>query len=210
MLEFINEIWDCLSKLISEYGIGLSSILVSILIGVAPIKIARNSLIFNQRSLLIKDSYEPILLDIKDNNPIKLISSTELSYDKLRKVKESYVYHAFEKSDQELMDKILELEGKINSFKRKSNNIISRLLVNLLNKNYSADVIETQKSNAQRVITEVFIGDAIKNSKESFIDIFLNRRFHELVLFNSGEHIWCRWEEFDLVKIPMVLRIKLL
>ncbi|UOQ44838.1 hypothetical protein MUN89_02465 [Halobacillus salinarum] len=189
-------------KSIGENAVGLSSILISIIIGATSIKIARDSLVFNQRSFILKDSYEPILTDINNNRVVRLISSTEFCYGKLKEVKESYVYQAFEKNEQELIDEVLELERNINIFKNKSNNILHNMLVKLLNNNYSVDSFEKEKGETHKLITEVFIGDdkAQQKSKEKLIDLFLNNGLHELVLLNNAENIWCRMQEFYIVE----------
>lgn len=161
--------------------------IIAIICGIISIKIARDSLMFSQRSMLIKESYEPILNDIEHNRKIKINSSTELNFERLQKVRESYLYLAFEDKDREKIDLILEAEKKINLFKKKSNSYAENSIIRVLNN-------ELRKRKCEELVAYVKIGDSqghsLYNQGENLYDILFKKDLSYSIATNNPL-IWC-------------------
>lgn len=176
-----------LTSILITIVIGITSIIIAIVIGKKSINIADKSLIYSQRSMLIKESYEPILNDLKQNRKINIRSSKRLNYRFLEELIDSYLYLAFEEDDKRLISSILDLELEINSFKDKSNIYRSNIITNLLN--------DEIKQNGHNVILDyVRIGDIKGNEKNkaeyNLYDIVVNYEL-SLALLTQSSVIWC-------------------
>lgn len=74
--------------------IGLVSIVVAIFIGVKSIKFAKGALEHSQRSLIVNESYKPIINDINNYRNLKPFSSQPLDFSGIKAVKmDIYLMH---------------------------------------------------------------------------------------------------------------------
>ncbi|PEZ76378.1 hypothetical protein [Bacillus sp. AFS017274] len=162
----------------------------AIFIGIISLKVAKDSLVFNQRLILMEKSYEPIFNDIKHNKEIKINSSRELNFDNFKKIRKSYFFNAFENTDRNLVELILGSEEKINSFKKKTGSFAATAIERVLN-------AELLKQNCEEIIGNVYI----EGQKENLYDVLLT---YDLSLFIAGNSptIWCDMGENYIAKTP--------
>lgn len=159
--------------------------IIAIISGVISIKVAKDSLRFSQRSMLIKESYEPILNDIRHNRKIEFETSKEMSFSSIKKITESYVFPAFEEQDRELISSILKAEEKINSFKQNANSYAGTAVARVFNE-------ELRKRNIEEIIDDVKVGDSKGNYNRegNLYDILLGQDLSVCIASNSPI-IWC-------------------
>jgi len=76
----------------------LSNILsiIGLLIAYLALKKTKKSLVFDQRSILMKESFEPIYNDIVRNKDIGIESNVKLNFQQLEKIRETYFFPAFD------------------------------------------------------------------------------------------------------------------
>jgi len=178
----MNEIIDNIPNILS---------VVAILIGIISYKVAKDSLVFNQRLILMKESYEPIFNDIKNNKEIKLNSSQKMNFDNIKKIKESYFFPVFDKRDRKFINSILEGEEKINSFKKRTDSYVSTSIERVLN-------AELQKKNFDQIIVRVYIEG---HKEKNLYDVLLNNDITLSIVSNSPI-IWCDTGEKFIAKTP--------
>ncbi|MFF3024472.1 hypothetical protein ACFVRR_17760 [Gottfriedia sp. NPDC057948] len=161
--------------------------LIAIIVSVISVRVAKNSLVFSQRSMLIKESYEPILNDIKHNQKIKFNTSKKMNFDQLHQISTSYLFLAFEEKDRELILLILELQKNINSYKEKVNRYASTAIAIVIN-------AELQERNIKEVVCNVQIGNKngpLNNNKDdNLYDLLLNSDL-SICLETNTPYLWC-------------------
>lgn len=180
-----GDVWMLKETIIDNIANILS--VIAIVCGIISIKIARDSLTFSQRSMLIKDSYEPILNDIKNNRENKLDSSLKFEFGNLRKIKQSYLYLAFEDNDRKHINSILEAEKKVNEFKMKANSYAESAINRVLNK-------ELLKRGSEEIVVSTNIGNnqghTLYNLNKNLYDILMNNELSYSIA-TDNTFIWC-------------------
>ena len=114
--------------------IGLVSIVVAIFIGVKSIKFAKGALEHSQRSLIVNESYKPIINDINNYRNLKPFSSQPLDFSGIKAVKNGYIFDALEEDWKQKINKILEKENNINKIKKSLDGIASNAICEVINK----------------------------------------------------------------------------
>lgn len=140
------------------------------IIGLLSIIIAKSSLDHSKRSSLVKDSYGPILDEIKKNKRIEADSSTLLNFKSLEDLKSSYLYEAFNKNEQTLIDDILKKSEKINVFKKKAPSLVKRSIIKVINR-------EMEESELNSIVGNIFIDQfppSCEKEKHFFDFLFTN------------------------------------
>jgi hypothetical protein len=167
----------------------LSNILsmIAVVSGIISIIIARSSLIHTQRSMLIKESYEPILNDITENKSISVKTSKKMNFDRINKISMSYLFLAFKEKDRELIYSILEKEEKLNEYKRRVNSYAGNIIAKVFNE-------ELKSKGFKEFIVDISIGDnkgnTLYNLTDNLYDLILNDDL-SMCLASNSPLIWC-------------------
>ncbi|MBJ6930773.1 hypothetical protein JG641_19550, partial [Vibrio cholerae] len=71
----------------------------------------------SQRSLIVNESYKPIINDINNYRNLKPFSTQPLDFSGIKAVKNGYIFDALEEDWKQKINKILEKENNINKIK---------------------------------------------------------------------------------------------
>lgn len=107
--------------------------IIGIIIALFSLFYAINTLNFSKRSFLLKDTYDPILNNLKKNKKILLPNNNHFDTEFLTNLKSSYLYVAFNRKEKKLIDSIIEISLSINEFKNNSNKYAEKSLINSIN-----------------------------------------------------------------------------
>jgi len=129
--------------------IGLVSIVVAIFIGVRSIKIAKGALEHSQRSLIVNESYKPIINDINNYRNLKPFSTQPLDFSGIKAVKNGYIFDALEEDWKQKINKILEKENNINKIKKSLDGIASNSICEVINKYIEKTDYEEEVGNIE-------------------------------------------------------------
>lgn len=129
--------------------IGLVSIVVAIFIGVRSIKIAKGALEHSQRSLIVNESYKPIINDINKYRNLKPFSTQPLDFSGIKAVKNGYIFDALEEDWKQKINKILEKENNINKIKKSLDGIASNAICEVINKYIEKTDYEEEVGNIE-------------------------------------------------------------
>jgi len=129
--------------------IGLVSIVVAIFIGVKSIKFAKGALEHSQRSLIVNESYKPIINDINNYRNLKPFSSQPLDFSGIKAVKNGYIFDALEEDWKQKINKILEKENNINKIKKSLDGIASNAICEVINKYIEKTDYEEEVGNIE-------------------------------------------------------------
>ncbi|MFJ8525463.1 hypothetical protein [Bacillus cereus] len=161
--------------------IGLASIVVAIFIGVRSIKFAKGALEHSQRSLIVNESYKPIINDINNYRNLKPFSSQPLDFSGIKAVKNGYIFDALEEDWKKKINKILEKENNINKIKKSLDGIASSAICEVINKYIEKTDYEEEVGN---------IEFKMKGSK--LYDVLMsNNLYHLLVDSHVKPEIYC-------------------
>lgn len=106
---------------------------VPTILGIIAVLLAKSSLDYSKRSSLVKDSYGPILEEIKKNKNIKCDSSETFNFKYLEELKSNYLYKALEKENQICIKNIIERCIKVNKYKKESHTYVEKSICEILN-----------------------------------------------------------------------------
>ncbi|WP_242273257.1 hypothetical protein [Bacillus cereus group sp. BfR-BA-01538] len=129
--------------------IGLVSIVVATFIGVRSIKIAKGALEHSQRSLIVNESYKPIINDINKYRNLKPFSTQPLDFSGIKAVKNGYIFDALEEDWKQKINKILEKENNINKIKKSLDGIASNAICEVINKYIEKTDYEEEVGNIE-------------------------------------------------------------
>ncbi|MGH0830072.1 hypothetical protein ACQVTX_17255 [Bacillus pretiosus] len=160
--------------------ISFLSFIITAIVGYISIRVAKNSLAVSQRSMLIKESYEPILNDIKNNRNTTIDTSRLLDFKNLADIKNSYVYLAFDDEMKRVIESILKSQEEINLLKRKTEYFSTNAMTKVLNENLVNKGFEE----------EIEYISLESTSKTKFYDILMKKQFFRAVRDNSPT-IYC-------------------
>ncbi|WP_281659112.1 hypothetical protein [Halobacillus sp. Cin3] len=116
---------DILEKGISSFASGILDNFIAILaviFSALAVYIAIQTLDFNKRSVIVKDSFDPLLTELKKNRLVALGNRSLFHRTFIQDLKESYVFEAFEKKERRKIDSIIEKSYYINLFKQEADN----------------------------------------------------------------------------------------
>lgn len=163
--------------------IALFSIFVAIYIGVRSINIAKGALEHSQRSLIINESYKPIINDINKyrNQKLYLYSSQLVDFSEIKAVKNGYIFDALEEDWKQKINKILEKENSINKIKKSLDGIASNAICEVINKYIEKTDYEEEVGNIEFMM---------KGSK--LYDVLMSNNLYSiLVLSHPKPEIYC-------------------
>ncbi|EJR55516.1 hypothetical protein IK3_05610 [Bacillus toyonensis] len=186
MLEFLLSIIRDLKKTdILNLLISICSLIITFIIGWWSIRVAKSSLIYSQRSSLIKESYDPILEDIKLNRNVSIHSSNKLNFERFHAVKNSYIYYAFDDELIKLSESIFISEQTINKLKNKMNAISSRAITNVLNK-------ELKRKESSLRVYDV---DVENKPSIQLYEFLISGQITQLLILNEHNALYCDVKE---------------
>ncbi|MCZ2992037.1 hypothetical protein NYY86_28280, partial [Acinetobacter baumannii] len=87
----------------------------------------------SQRSLIVNESYKPIINDINNYRNLKPFSSQPLDFSGIKAVKNGYIFDALEEDWKQKINKILEKENNINKIKKSLDGIASNAICEVIN-----------------------------------------------------------------------------
>ncbi|PED29448.1 hypothetical protein [Bacillus cereus] len=151
--------------------IGLVSIVVAIFIGVKSIRVAKGALEHSQRSLIVNESYKPIINDINNYRNLKLYSSQLLDFSEIKAVKNGYIFDALEEDWKQKINKILEKENSINKIKKSLEGIASNAICEVINKYIEKTDYEEEVGNIQ-----------FKMKGSKLYDVLMSNNLHYLLV----------------------------
>ncbi|MCP2035480.1 hypothetical protein L1279_002491 [Planomicrobium sp. HSC-17F08] len=109
------------------------------ILGVLTIIIAKKSLDYDKRVLLVKESYEPILSNLKFNKSIAIRSTQMFDFEYLTYLKSSYLFDALESKDKRLINRIIKNINEINLLKKSAFPKAEKAIIEILNKRKKLD-----------------------------------------------------------------------
>ncbi|MFV0946333.1 hypothetical protein JNB07_26525 [Bacillus pacificus] len=161
--------------------IGLVSIVVAIFIGVKSIKFAKGALEHSQRSLIVNESYKPIINDINNYRNLKPFSSQPLDFSGIKAVKNGYIFDALEEDWKQKINKILEKENNINKIKKSLDGIASNAICEVINKYIEKTDYEEEVGNIE-----------FKMNGSKLYDVLMsNNLYYLLVRSHVKPEIYC-------------------
>ncbi|MDA2138939.1 hypothetical protein PDN64_12430 [Bacillus cereus group sp. Bc256] len=161
--------------------IGLVSIVVAIFIGIKSIKFAKGALEHSQRSLIVNESYKPIINDINNYCNLKPFSSQPLDFSGIKAVKNGYIFDALEEDWKQKINKILEKENNINKIKKSLDGIASNAICEVINKYIEKTDYEEEVGNIE-----------FKMNGSKLYDVLMsNNLYYLLVCSHVKPEIYC-------------------
>lgn len=159
----------------------LSNILsiIGLLIAYLALKKTKKSLVFDQRSILMKESFEPIYNDIVRNKDIGIESNVKLNFQRLEKIRETYFFPAFDNKAQTLINSIINLSKDINNFKKQNEGVAKAVALKVLNK-------ELLKNNSQKGILRVYRDYNYSVQTKGLYELVISKELSTLLLSHNS------------------------
>lgn len=116
----IFEIYHSVRRKVMNFSLGDLLTFIGIVVAIYSIVVAIKNLNFSKRSLLVRDSYDPVINCLEENRLVKLSNSLLYNLSYLEGIERSYLIDAFEKNEQSLINEIT-IKGKlINKYKERA------------------------------------------------------------------------------------------
>lgn len=170
----LNELWIFTVSIFNEH------FTIGNIVGLSAVIIAINTLNFSKRSFIVKDSYDPLLKKLKENNKVGLYNTDRYEIDFITEFKQTYIHAAFGKKEQNLMNEIIENANFINQFKNVADIRAKQALEEIL----SAELPKWKSDSLEFLYVDV------KVTKDLFSNI-INKKALEAAYFMGEIEIVC-------------------
>lgn len=166
------------------------------ILGIITIIIAKKSLDYSKRVSLVKESYEPILLNLNSYESVSLVSTKKYNLKYFKDFKTTYLFDALEISDRKLINQIIKQGTEINNLKKSSIPRADETIIDTLNKRFN--LLEPEN-----VIGKLYVQEGVilsQNASYFYSDLLtssLSQSIGSHVVYISLGSWWNPTNEYD-------------